>query len=210
PAGGSGGSSTGGTGGTPPIDQAPYTNDDCTDADGPETTVTSSETGAFVDSSDWHEGWTNFSTDSSGVDCSGTLSDLPIENDGTFSDDDTTLSAEDGPYLLDQKVYVADGQTLTIEPGAVFCGAPDGSLIVSRGGKIDAQGTAEDPIVFTSIADEGDKQKGDWGGVILLGHAKTFKGNDVIMEGLAEEPRNLYGGNDNADSSGTLAYVRIE
>src|SRR5690606_39633205 len=81
-AGGSGGSSTGGTGGTPPIDQAPYTNDDCTDADGPETTVTSSETGAFVDSSDWHEGWTNFSTDSSGVDCSGTLSDLPIESDG--------------------------------------------------------------------------------------------------------------------------------
>ncbi|HEU5073880.1 MAG TPA: hypothetical protein VFU02_06900 [Polyangiaceae bacterium] len=207
---GTGGSAGGGSGGAPPTDEAPYAHSDCLEQDGPNAEVTGSQSGAFAESADWHAGWTNFSTDSSGVDCSGTLADLPIESDGTFSDDDTTLTAEDGPYLLDQKVYVADGQTLTVEPGTVFCGAPDGSLIVSRGGMIDAEGTADEPIVFTSIADEGDKQKGDWGGVILLGNGESFKGEDVIMEGLADEPRNLYGGSDNSESSGTLAYVRIE
>lgn len=208
--GGSGGSSSGGSGGTPPMDEAPYANDDCIDTDGPNSAVTGSETGAFVDSSDWHEGWTNFSTDSSGVDCSGTLTDLPIESDGTFSDDDTTLTADDGPYLLDQKVYVADGQTLTIEPGTVFCGGPDGSLIVSRGGMIDAEGTPNEPIIFTSLADEGEKDKGDWGGVILLGKGRSFKGEDILIEGLDPTELGLYGGTEDDDNSGTFAYVRIE
>ncbi len=208
---GTGGSAVGGSGGAPPDpEEPPYANSDCTDAAGPTDDVTGSETGAFADSADWHEGWTNFSTDSSGVDCSGTLTDLPIESDGTLTDDDTTLTAEDGPYLLDQKVYVADGQTLTVEPGTVFCGAPDGTLIVSRGGMIDAEGTADEPIIFTSVADEGEKQRGDWGGVILLGNGRSFKGEEVLIEGLNPGALGTYGGTDDDENSGTFAYVRIE
>lgn len=205
-----GGSAGGGSGGAPP-DEAPYTNDDCTEAGGPAEAVTGSGVGAFVDSDDWHAGWTNFSTDSSGEDlCSGALSDIEVEADGTLSEDEVTLTAEDGPYELSTQVHVADGQTLTIEPGAVFCGGPEGSLIVARGGTIEAEGTADEPIIFTSIADEGDKRAGDWGGVILLGKAGNFKGDAVLIEGLDEEERNMHGGDDDDDNSGTLAYVRIE
>ncbi len=202
-----GGSS--GSGGAPA--EAPYSNDDVLADDGPNSKVTGSGTGAFVEEDDWLDGWTNWSTDSDeDADCSGDLADLPIEDDGTLSDDDTTLTAEDGPYLLEQKMYVADGQTLTIEPGTVFCGTTDGSLIVSRGGMIDAQGTKSKPIIFTSAADQGDKHEGDWGGVILLGKAKNFKGEDVLIEGVDDVEANRYGGTDDKDNSGIMTYVRIE
>ena len=206
---GTGGSAGGGSGGAPP-DEAPYTNDDCIDGDGPTDAVTGSETGAFAEAADWHDGWANFSTDSSGVDCTGDLTVIEVESDGTLSDD-TTLTAADSPYALEEKIWVADGQTLTIEPGVVVCAGTEGSVIVSRGGTIEAEGTADEPIIFTSAADEGDKQKGDWGGVILLGKARGFKeGNNVLVEGLDDEERNKYGGDEDDDNSGTLAYVRIE
>jgi len=204
------GAAGGGSGGAPP-DEAPYTNDDCTEEGGPSDEVTGSGVGAFADSDDWHAGWTNFATDSSGADlCSGDLAEIAVDADGTLSDDETTLTAEDGPYELAVQVHVADGQTLTIEPGAVFCGAPEGSIIVARGGTIDAVGTPDEPIIFTSIAAEGEKRQGDWGGIILLGKAGNFKGEDVLIEGLDEEERNMHGGDEDDDNSGSLAYVRIE
>jgi hypothetical protein len=215
--GGSGGTTSstngGGAGGAPPTDEPPYANDDCIADGGPSDRVTDSGVGAFAESADWLADWTNFSLDESGTDCSGTLTAIDTtEDEGilNLTDDETTLTAADSPYALDTQVHVADGQTLTIEPGVVFCGGPDGSLVVSRGGTIEAVGTAEEPIIFTSAADEGDKQKGDWGGLILLGKATNFKGDNVIVEGLPEDDRNKYGGSEDDDDSGTIAYVRIE
>jgi hypothetical protein len=82
-------------------------------------------------------------------------------------------------------------------------------LVVTKGAKIMAQGTENEPILFTSQQPVGSRAAGDWGGVILLGKAKT-NDNDAVIEGLADAPENHYGGTDDADNSGTMTYVRIE
>lgn len=120
-----------------------------------------------------------------------------------------TLSA-DTVYLLKGFVYVVDGATLTIPAGTIIKGekATMGSLIIEKGGKIDAQGTSTKPIVFTSNQEVGARTYGDWGGVILCGKAIINQtGGDAQVEG---GPRSHYGGSNNADNSGILKYVRIE
>lgn len=120
-----------------------------------------------------------------------------------------TLSA-DSVYLLKGFVYVTDGAILTIPAGTVIKGdkATMGSLIIEKGGKIDAQGSSSNPIVFTSNQEIGARTYGDWGGIILCGKAIINQtGGSAQVEG---GPRSTYGGNDNADNSGTLKYVRIE
>ncbi|MHC1703631.1 MAG: Ig-like domain-containing protein [Tenuifilaceae bacterium] len=120
-----------------------------------------------------------------------------------------TLSA-DSVYLLKGFVYVIDGATLTIPAGTIIKGekATMGSLIIEKGGKINAQGTSAKPIVFTSNQEVGARTYGDWGGVILCGKAKINQtGGSAQVEG---GPRSTYGGTDDTDNSGTLKYVRIE
>ncbi|RNI33197.1 T9SS C-terminal target domain-containing protein [Rufibacter immobilis] len=119
-----------------------------------------------------------------------------------------TLDA-DTVYTLKGFVYVADGGTLTIEPGTVIKGekATQGTLIIQRGGKIMAQGTAEKPIVFTSNQPKGSRLPGDWGGVVILGRAKHNQPSDPKVEG---GPEAVYGGTNDADNSGVFSYVRIE
>ncbi|NOU18576.1 MAG: Ig domain-containing protein [Bacteroidales bacterium] len=120
-----------------------------------------------------------------------------------------TLSA-DSTYLLKGFVYVINGATLTIPAGTVIKGekATMGSLIIEKGGKIDAQGTAAHPIVFTSNQAPGARTYGDWGGVILCGKAIINQtGGDAQVEG---GPRSHYGGTDNTDNSGIMKYCRIE
>ncbi|MDR1258434.1 MAG: Ig-like domain-containing protein [Tannerellaceae bacterium] len=119
-----------------------------------------------------------------------------------------TLRAVDS-HTLKGFVYVVDGATLTIEAGAVIKGdkASMGSLIVERGGKIIAEGTSARPIVFTSDQPKGSRSYGDWGGLILCGKAPTNNTTEPQIEG---GPRSRYGGNDPADNSGILKYVRIE
>ncbi len=121
---------------------------------------------------------------------------------------DTTLRAAD-INILKGFVYITDGTTLTIEPGTIVKGekASMGSLIVERGGKVIAEGTKEKPIVFTSDQPKGSRNYGDWGGVILCGKAPTNNTSEPQIEG---GPRSKYGGNDPADNSGILKYVRIE
>lgn len=111
-------------------------------------------------------------------------------------------------YILTGFVYVKSGATLTIEPGTIIRGdkATKGSLIIERGAKISAVGTAQEPIVFTSNQPKGQRLAGDWGGIILLGRAPVNK-NPAVIEG---ENITEYGGTDAADNSGTLKYVRIE
>lgn len=113
-----------------------------------------------------------------------------------------------GTYSLKGWVYIADGAQLTLAPGTVIKGdkASKAAIIVERGGKLIAQGSADAPIVFTSAQPKGQRKPGDWGGIILCGKAKNNL-KDMQIEG---GPRTHHGGNDDADNSGVLSYVRIE
>ena len=132
-------------------------------------------------------------------------------------DKDTTLKASN-TYILEGMVYMTNNATMTIEPGTVIKGQftdPVGGLVITRGAKIDAKGTAEKPIVFTSASTT--PRSGDWAGIVILGKAKTNATfNNKVGEGEIEGGVNdaagngLYGGNDDADNSGVLQYVRIE
>ncbi len=119
----------------------------------------------------------------------------------------TTWTA-DKQYVLSGFVYVGDGATLTIQPGTIIKGerSTKGSLIVRRGGKIIANGTAQQPIVFTSNQAKGSRAAGDWGGLVILGKAPVNK-TPAVVEG---ENVTEFGGTDAADNSGSLKYVRIE
>ena len=142
---------------------------------------------------------------------------------------DTTLLAKDVNYLSG-KVYVTKGVTLTIEAGAKVMGKTGSNvaaLIIARGAKIVAKGTAEKPIVFTSGS--ANPASGDWGGIVICGTASTnqslpWKGvtvagltqveggiNDTeVGLGLAGSGDAVYPTKNDADNSGFLQYVRIE
>ncbi|MCB0568608.1 MAG: hypothetical protein KDC66_02540 [Phaeodactylibacter sp.] len=149
---------------------------------------------------------------------------------------DATWTA-DKVYVLGGRIAVLDGVTLTIEPGTVIkgeagTGANATALLVARGGKLMAEGTADAPIIFTSVADEitpDDIAAGNfaspnldpdinglWGGLIVLGKAKISASNDngdvseVQIEGIpTSDPNGLYGGDNDADNSGVLKYISI-
>ena len=126
----------------------------------------------------------------------------------------TTWTA-DKIYTMNKIIYVTNNATLTIEPGTIIKGskstAGSGSLVITRGSKLMAVGTADQPIVFTSAQPVGQRNAQDWGGVILLGKAPVNQGDNNQIEGISAGNANaLYGGNDPADNSGTLKYVRIE
>jgi hypothetical protein len=125
---------------------------------------------------------------------------------------DRTLSA-DTLYLLSGFVKVLSGATLSIPAGTTIVGdtaVPGSSLFVLRGAQIDAQGTATDPVVFTSMRPEGSRAPGDWGGIVIVGNGIINKVGTVATEGPQEAAQTYSGGTDNADNSGTLRYVRIE
>lgn len=116
----------------------------------------------------------------------------------------------DKVWLLKNFVYVESGATLTIQPGTIIKGDKDtkGTLIIKRGAKIMAEGTASQPIVFTSNQPVGSRAAGDWGGIILCGKAKNNQpGGEATVEGGVEA---TYGGTDDNDNSGVLRYARIE
>ncbi|MCL4551456.1 MAG: T9SS C-terminal target domain-containing protein, partial [Bacteroidetes bacterium] len=127
----------------------------------------------------------------------------------------TTWTA-DHTYLLDGFVHILNGATLTIEAGTTIYGkiGTKASLIVRQGGKLNAIGTADKPIVFTSeYTKPGAAQApaaGDWGGIILLGKAPINPASGTgVIEGTGDA-NDIYGGTDPDDNSGTLKYVRIE
>ncbi|HVF95693.1 MAG TPA: hypothetical protein VM871_00145 [Flavisolibacter sp.] len=122
-------------------------------------------------------------------------------------------------YIIDGFVYVMPNRTLTIQPGvtikANYTGSNVGALIITRGAKINADGSATSPIVFTS--GNPSPRSGDWGGIVILGKApvnatSTAGAGTFVVEGGVNTSDNLgvAGGTDTADNSGTLRYVRIE
>lgn len=122
---------------------------------------------------------------------------------------------KDTVYTLKGYIKVQNGATLTIQAGTKIVGdttTPGSSLWILRGAKIQAIGTAAEPIVFTSAKAPGNRRPGDWGGIIMIGNGIINRtGTPILTEGGAAGAAEDYsGGTDNTDNSGTLNYVRIE
>ncbi len=150
-----------------------------------------------------------------------------VEKSGLLTANETWTAGN--IYILKGKVVVAEGTTLTIEPGTIIKGAQGteanaSALVVDQGAKLIANGTADKPIIFTSIDDNikvGQKagtnlteaNTGLWGGVIVLGNAPISVAGDVKtkqIEGIpANESYGQYGGTNAADNSGSLKYISI-
>ena len=155
----------------------------------------------------------------------------------TLTGDITTSRTltNDTQWTVSGIVTVKNGAVLTVQPGTIVYGATatagSGSvLLVSREGRIEAAGTQARPIIFTSSRAFGQRQRGDWGGILMLGKAPINVGANITsgatcsgttggcnnpagsfyIEGLTTNPDGLYGGTDPAHSCGTMTYVRIE
>ena len=129
-----------------------------------------------------------------------------------------TTWTEGNIYLLNDFVYVTSGTTLTIEPGTIIKGdkLSKGTLIIEPGAKINAQGTAAKPIIFTSNLAPGLRNLGDWGGLVICGKAPHNLATGVTdvtnLPAVEGGPRTKVSAlaPDPADNSGVLSYVRIE
>lgn len=115
-------------------------------------------------------------------------------------------------YVIEDRIYVTNNAVVTIQPGTIIKGSfsPQGALIVTRGSKLIADGTVEQPIVFTSSQPAGSRARGDWGGIYISGNGITNQGVGVKPEGGLDSAKANYGGTIADDSSGVLRYVRIE
>jgi hypothetical protein len=123
-------------------------------------------------------------------------------------------------YQLKKVVFVQDGGVLRVEPGTIVLGDDQdvSALVINRGGKIYAKGEKNKPIVFTSGYAAGSRDRGDWGGVLIMGSAKTNLGEAAVEGGIADGQDSKKNGwfgaykgvSNDQDSSGVLEYVRIE
>ena len=152
---------------------------------------------------DWTSGWSNF-------DPENTVYPATIT---TASADITTNTTWSGVVKLQNKIYVKNNATLTIAPGTIIRGdkLTQATLIITRGAKLIADGTASNPIIFTSNEAVGSRNEGDWGGVVMLGLAKNNQPGGVAnIEGIVPTTDTQFGGNFDNDNSGIVRYVRIE
>lgn len=139
---------------------------------------------------------------------------------------DDFVCTNDNVYVITGKVYVNNGATLFIDEGTRFIATPSATpdqasaLVITRAGRIEATGSAENPIVFTTSVTNPVKGTGYWGGVVILGSAPINQATDQQIEGinLPSVPPGVdvfFGGggaglgNPNEDK-GVLNYVRIE
>jgi hypothetical protein len=155
---------------------------------------------------DWTQQWSEF--DPQNAVYPATTVTIPA---GHITSNQTWTSGN--TYLLDGWVYVDNNVTLTIQPGTVIRGSKvnQGALIIERGGKLIANGTVDQPIVFTSNIAPGSRTYGDWGGLIICGRSTcNLSGGQGVIEGGVGS---IFGGGTNPDvndNSGILRYVRIE
>lgn len=138
-----------------------------------------------------------------------------VEVNGADGSQDMEISADttwsnDRIYKIKRQVFVNSGATLTIEPGTLIqASGQNAVLVVEKGGKIMADGRREAPIVMTCDKPVGLRESGCWAGLIVLGDASMTRGTG-LAEGVLPETRPVYGGTNDADSSGVLRYVRVE
>ena len=133
--------------------------------------------------------------------CTGTS---PVTLSGEITSD---LNVRCG--ILSGTVFVRSGATLTVPAGGQIFGSDGSSLFILPGARLNALGTAAQPVVFTSAQATGNRRAGDWGGIVIIGNAST---NRAVAQTEGTNPQN-YGGpasNNDADNSGILNFVRIE
>lgn len=164
--------------------------------------ITAAYRGAVPADNNWTEGWTLINE--TGGDNKADQNAVETLT-GTLTEDKTLTANQ--KYMLSGDYIVATGATLTIEEGVTIVAEADDDavdyILVQQGAKIEAQGTAENPIVMTATKTEA----GAWGGIHICGYAHT---NVSGGSGLSEIGDATYGGNDDTDNSGTLRYVRLE
>ena len=161
----------------------------------------------------WTDSWTNLDPKNEPY-----LDAVTVVNVNTDITTNTTWTTGK-TYKITGLIYVRNNATLTIQAGVVVKGVFTNSgtaLIITKGAKLNAIGTATSPIVFTSDKAVGSRQPGDWGGIVLLGKAGFNTNNGINnIEGITANVNTEYGGGTginviNNDNSGTLKYVRIE
>lgn len=153
----------------------------------------------------WFANWTNFKPKT-------TIYQESTNILNGIIDVNTTLYKKN-VYLISGIVYLTKNATLTIESGTVIRGDFDtcGTLVITKGSKIMAEGIETNPIVFTSNKEASQRKPGDWGGIVILGEASTNKFGGVgSLDFNLDEKLNTYGGKNDQDNSGILKYVRIE
>jgi len=170
------------------------------------------------------------------LDAVAQLDEVESRPEVEVTDDDITPDAmvqwtAENVYVLDGLVIVEDGAQLRIDAGTVIkakegTGTDASALVIARGGKIYAEGTSAQPIIFTSVQDNISsadlltyEDRGLWGGIVILGHARTnnpgdrqgdYKEIEGVDQLLADgDTRAEYGGDDDADNSGVIRYASI-
>ena len=153
----------------------------------------------------WLNNWTNFKPGLT------EYKEATIILTGSITEN-TTLSKKN-TYLLTNTVYVINNAVLTIEPGTIIRGDNEtcGTLVITKGAKIKAEGIETDPIIFTSNKPTSVRKSGDWGGIIILGDAPINKfGGYSCLDFNLNNTSCGYGGTNEESNSGILKYVRIE
>lgn len=127
----------------------------------------------------------------------------------------TTISANktltnDRVWILKGETHVLSGAVLTVDAGTIIRSdvSSKGALVIDKGARIEAVGTVDKPIVFTSGRPVGERNPGDWAGITIIGNAPTNRTSIGIVEGGVTGTFGL--GTVVNDNSGTLKYVRIE
>ena len=163
------------------------------------------------------------------VQAQATIPDVQSVGTGgvTYIDENQTWT-NDRIWLMDGKIVVRNGATLTIEAGTIVKAETDDGadatvLVIAKGGKINAVGTADDPIIFTDNDDQigyddngispnrVPSDMGKWGSIVVLGNASTGTDTgEAEIEGIATGyDWTTYGGSDNSENSGNIEYVSI-
>lgn len=159
----------------------------------------------IIGETNWMKNWTNFKP---------TAEEYPDATNiltGTISSDLKLYKRN--TYRLIGVVYITNNAVLTIEPGTVIRGDVEtcGTLVITKGSKIMAEGEVTDPIVFTSNREISMRKPGDWGGIIILGEAPINKVGGIGFLDFNLDPMiSHYGGQNQDSNSGILKYVRIE
>lgn len=166
-------------------------------------TMSAQQEKGIMGSSNWLNNWTEFRPKEKEYNDSNTILFGNITSN--------TILYKKNIYLIQGNVYVVNNAVLTIEPGTVIKGDAEsnGTLVITKGASIIADGKETDPIVFTS--NKSVKKAGDWGGIVLLGDAPINKfGGSATLPYDLDPTRTLYGGTNAASNSGLMRYVRVE
>lgn len=168
-------------------------------------TLNAQQIKGITGNTNWFDNWTNFKP---------SKTDYKEPNQILTGIIDTDLKlTKSNTYKLIGTVYVTNRAVLTIEPGTVIRGDKEscGTLVITKGCKIIAEGTSTDPIVFTTNTPNAVRKPGDWGGIVILGEAPINKlGGESFLDFNFDPAVSYYGGQNPNSNSGILKYVRIE